>query len=54
MPIPDTLHVACKITADFGAEKKYGGRKKFCDTLRPANISFQKCLMILECFTKNA
>ena len=33
MPIPDTLHVACKITADFGAEKKYGGRKKFCDTL---------------------
>ena len=27
MPIPDTL--ARKITADFRAEKKYGGRKKF-------------------------
>ena len=32
MPIPDTL--ARKITADFGAEKKYGGRKNFCDALR--------------------
>ena len=31
MPIPDTL--ARKITADFRAEKKYGGRKKFCDAL---------------------
>ena len=32
MPIPDTL--ARKITADFRAEKKYGGRKKFCDALK--------------------
>ena len=31
MPIPDTL--ARKITADFRAEKKYGGRKKICDAL---------------------
>ena len=31
MPIPDTL--ARKITADFRAEKKYGGRKFFCDAL---------------------
>ena len=29
MPIPGTL--ARKITADFRAEKKYGGRKYFCD-----------------------
>ena len=31
MPIPNTL--SRKITADFRAEKKYGGRKKFCDAL---------------------
>ena len=31
MPIPNTL--ARKITADFRAEKKYGGRKNFCDAL---------------------
>ena len=31
MPIPDTL--ARKVTVNFGAEKKYGGRKKFCDAL---------------------
>ena len=31
MPIPDTL--PRKITADFRAEKKYGGRKKICDAL---------------------
>ena len=31
MPFPDTL--ARKITADFRAEKKYGGRKKICDAL---------------------
>ena len=31
MPIPDTL--PRKITADFRAEKKYGGRKNFCDAL---------------------
>ena len=31
MPIPDTL--ARKITADFRAQKKYGGQKNFCDAL---------------------
>ena len=31
MPIPNTL--SRKITADFRAEKKYGGRKKICDAL---------------------
>ena len=31
MLIPDSL--ARKITADFRAEKKYGGRKNFCDAL---------------------
>ena len=31
MPIPNTL--SRKIMADFRAEKKYGGRKKFCDAL---------------------
>ena len=35
MPILDTL--ARKITADFRAEKKYGGRKNFCDTLLHSN-----------------
>ena len=31
MPISNIL--SRKITADFRAEKKYGGRKKFCDAL---------------------
>ena len=41
MPIPNTL--SCKITADFRAEKKYGGRKKFCDALKP---------MLIQCLKK--
>ena len=36
MPIPDTL--ARKITADFRSEKKYGGRKNFCDALVQYNM----------------
>ena len=38
MPIPDTL--PRKITADFRAEKKYGGRKIFCDALVNACTSW--------------
>ena len=39
MPIPDTL--PRNITADFRAEKKYGGRKKFCDVLQwPTKIVY--------------
>ena len=39
MPIPNTL--ARKITADFRAEKKYGGRKKFCDALVASVMEFE-------------
>ena len=40
MPIPDTL--ARKITDDFGAEKKYGGRKNVCDALPIKSFYFKR------------
>ena len=56
MPIPDTL--ARKITADFRAEKKYGGRKKFCDALLneilliwPLGTNFSEILIKIYTFS---